>query len=494
MLAKVRLLLLSLLILTISSAVVLRAAPDARALRDAERLWSAGRIAEARRQYLALASEPRVSSLVLVRLATIGLLRGECPEAQAYAAQAIALATLRRDEAAQAHLVAGQCAALHGSPERAAAAWASVDPRSPYYRLADLLRAEQALRAGHVVAAIPLYRAVLDGRGPRSAGLPEPWAQLARFRLALLLASDDPVQAQRLLTTIPLPLPEPTPETRPFLPLASDELAQQSLQLRSILGQPAAQRTQLLGQQLLQLELYRLAIVRFEQIADGSAEALALAGAATAYARWQLGQHSAAATQLQELAGAIPDSPAVATLYATAAIQAGQLDAADAALNAAESRDPLDPALALVRADVLIGRREYARAIAELRRARDIARPEARPRYALALAAQHLQLTYDLCGGGVSAAREATAIAPRDPAAWQALAAALYHCRAYAEAAAAARSGLEYAPSHAALAFFLGAALSAADRQAEARPHLIAASDRAPASEWRTRAEQLLGW
>lgn len=494
MLANARLLLVGLLILTFASVVVLRAAPDASALRDAERLWSAGRIAEARQQYLALATGAQVPPLVPVRLATIGLLRGSCPEAQAYAARAIAQPSLRRDEAAQAHLVAGQCAALRGAPERAEAEWLSIDPRSPYERLVNLLRGEQALRMGHAAQAIPAYRAALEGHRSASATLSEPWTMLARFRLALLLAADAPAEAQGLLVTIPLPLPAPTPETRPFLPLASSDLAQQSLQLRSILNQPAAQRSPLLGQQLLHLELYRLAIVRFEQIPDGSAETLALAGAATAYARWQLGQQAAATAQLQELASVLPDSPAVATLYATAAIQAGQLDAAAAALDAAEARDPLDPALALVRADVLIGRREYARAIGELRRARDIARPEARARYALALANQHLRLTYDLCGGGISAARDATTIAPGDPVAWQGLAAALYHCRAYDQAASAARSGLERVPDHAALSFFLGAALRASGQHDAARPHLIAAIDAAPGSEWRIRAEQLLGW
>jgi tetratricopeptide (TPR) repeat protein len=181
-------------------------------------------------------------------------------------------------------------------------------------------------------------------------------------------------------------------------------------------------------------------------------------------------------------------------LYATAALESGQLDAADAALQIAEARHPLDPALMLVRADLLLAQHEYARAITELRRARDIAQPEQRGRYALALAQQHLRLTYDLCGGGITAAREAVTIAAADPDAWQSLAAALYHCRAYAEAASAARSGLALAPARADLDFFLGAALWAAGQRDEARPFLIAAIDRAPASEWRVRAEQLLGW
>lgn len=487
MIAQRWLLLASLLLLMISSAVVLRAAPQSAELRSAERLWSAGRIAEARRQYLTLAAQDHAPALVLTRLASIELLRSDCPQAQSYAVRALLQPDLRRDEAAQAHLVAGQCAALSGAADRARAEWASVDPRSPYRPLVDILRGEQALRAGEIASALPLYRAA------QSAPLAQPWATLVRFRLALLLAADDPIEAQRLLATIPLPLPTPDSSTRPFLPLSSAALAQQSLQLRAILAQPPAQRPLLLGQQLLSLELYRLAIIRFEQL-PAADPASALASADAAYARWQLGQRAAAATQLAELAAARPDDPAIATLYASTALQSGQPTAAATTLDAAEARHPLDPALALVRADVLIGRHEYRAAVEELRRARDIAQPETRGRYALALAEQHLRLTYDLCGGGISAAREATVIAPTDPAAWQALAAALYHCRAYADAAVAARSGLERDPAQPALGFYLGAALWADDQRAAATPHLIAAIDRAPASEWRVRAERLLGW
>lgn len=488
MIAKVAVLFSGLLLLTISGSLVLRAAPQSAELRSAERLWAAGRIAEARQQYLALSTGETVPALVLVRLASIALLRGTCPDAQAYAGRALLQPDLRRDEAAQLHLVVGQCAALADDSARAERAWNSVDPRSPYRSLADVLRGEHALRSGALVTARSAYESAL------AEPLAEPWLMLVRFRLALLLAAESPSDAARLLTTIPLPPSEPTPETRPFLPLPAAELAQQSLQLRAILAQPDAQRQRLLGQQLLTLGLYRLAIVRLEQISAASTESVALANADAAYARWQLGQQAAATTQLRELAAAAPESPAIATLYATLAIHAGQPDAAAAALDAAEARHPLDPALALVRADLLIARREYARAIVELRRARDIAQPEQRGRYALALAAHHLRLTYDLCGGGITAAREATTIAPADPASWQALAAALYHCRAYDDAAAAARSGLERDPAQPALAFYLGAALWADGQHDAARPHLIAAIDRAPASEWRVRAEELLGW
>ncbi|HEY0733580.1 MAG TPA: hypothetical protein VGD69_01635, partial [Herpetosiphonaceae bacterium] len=133
-------------------------------------------------------------------------------------------------------------------------------------------------------------------------------------------------------------------------------------------------------------------------------------------------------------------------------------------------------------------------AIAERRRARDIARPEVRGRYALALAEQHLSLTYRVCDSGITAANEATAIAAADPQAWQLLASMFYHCRSYNQAADAAQRGLALAPNDPALRFFLGAALWEDRSQDVARPHLIAAADLAPASEWRKRAEQTLGW
>jgi tetratricopeptide (TPR) repeat protein len=467
-------------------ALVLWPDPQLAELRAAERLWHAGRVAEALRRYQSLRSAEDAPALVDTRLAAIELLRGDCSQAQAHAASALRKPT-RRDEAAQAHLIAGQCAALRGDLARSQAEWSSVDPRSPYRLLTNVLAGEDALRAGLRATAIDRYQAAL------AAAPAEPWRSFVRLRLALALALDAPESARELLALLPESLPDPAPETRPLLPLSSLEILRQSRQLAAILAAPGEQHAQLLGQQLLDLDLLRLAILSFEQVPiDEPGRPLAESHAA--YARWRLGQTSAAATQLRELVARYPQEPLIATMYATAAINSGDLDGAAAALDAAETRHPLDPAIALVRSDLLVARREYPQAIAERRRARDIARPEARGRYALALAEQHLSLTFRVCDSGVSAAREATTIAAADPRAWQLLAAMLYHCRSYAEAVEAARQGLKLAPNDPALHFFLGAALwESRDRDA-ARPHLIAAADLAPASEWRKRAEQTLGW
>ncbi|HEY0607747.1 MAG TPA: tetratricopeptide repeat protein [Herpetosiphonaceae bacterium] len=467
-------------------ALVLRPAQQPDELRAAEQLWQAGRVTEALRSYQTLRSSESAPALVDIRLAAITLLRGDCAQAQMYAATALGK-PLRRDEAAQAHLIVGQCAAQRGALDRAQAEWLSVDPQSPYQALVDVLSGEIALRGGLRSSAIDAYTSALAGP------LPEPWRSFARLRLALALAPDAPETALRHLQSIPETLPDPAPETRPLLPLTSGAIVGQARQLAAILAAPPEQQRQLIGQQLLDLNLLRLAIATFEQVpVDAPRDPLAEAHAA--YARWQLGQTSAATTQLRELVAQYPQQPLIATLYATIAINAGNLDEASAVLDAAEARAPLDPAIVLVRSDLLVARRQYPEAIVERRRARDIARPEVRGRYALALAEQHLSLTYRVCDSGITAASEATTIAADDPQAWQLLASMFYHCRSYTQAAEAAQRGLALAPNNPGLRFFLGAALWEDGNQDAARPHLIAAADLAPASEWRKRAEQTLGW
>lgn len=467
-------------------ALVLRPAPQQSELRAAEQLWQAGRVTEALRSYQALRSSPSAPALVDIRLATIMLLRGDCAQAQTYAATALGK-PLRRDEAAQAHLIVGQCATQRGALDRAQAEWLSVDPQSPYHAIVDVLSGETALRGGLRTRAIDDYNTALK------APLVEPWRSFVRLRLALALAPHEHETALKHLRLIPETLRAPEPETRPLLPLTSGEIVRQARQLEAILAAPQEQHRQLIGQQLIDLNLLRLAIATFEEVTiDVPRDPLAEAHAA--YARWQLGQTSAATTQLRELVAQYPQEPLIATLYATIAINAGNLDEASAVLDAAEARNPLDPAIVLVRSDLLVARRQYPEAIVERRRARDIARPEVRGRYALALAEQHLSLTYRVCDSGITAASEATTIAAADPKAWQLLASMNYHCRAYQQAAEAARRGLALAPNNPGLHFFLGAALWEDRDQQAARPHLIAAADLAPASEWRKRAEQTLGW
>ena len=474
----------ALVLIAAVSLLVLRPEPQLTELRAAERLWHAGRTTEALRRYQALQSSPTAFALVDVRLAALFLLRGDCSQAQVHVAAAFAK-PVRRDEAALAHLIAGQCAALRGDPARAQAEWDSVDPRSPYHSLVAVLHGENALRAGQRSTTIERYAPALD------ASLAEPWRSFAHFRLALALALAAPNDALQHLAAIPVALPAPDPATRPLLPLTSPQIVQQSRQLRAILELPRAQHAQLLGQHLLDLNLVHLALATFEQV-PLDAPNRPIAEAHAAYARWQIGQTTAATAQLRELVGRYPQQPLIATLYATVAINAGELDAAAAVLDAAEARHVLDPAIALVRSDLLAARREYAQAIVERRRARDIAQPEARGRYALALAQQHLDLTYRVCDDGITAAREAATIAANDPRAWQMLAAMLYHCRSYAQAAEAAQQGLQRAPNDPALHFFLGAAQWENHAKESGRAHLLTAADLAPAGEWRRRAEQML--
>jgi tetratricopeptide (TPR) repeat protein len=475
----------ALVLIVAVSLLVLRPEPQLSELRATERLWHDRRTTEALRRYQSLQSSPIAPALVDVRLAALFLLRGDCSQAQISVAAALRK-PVRRDEAAQAHLIAGQCAALRGDLVRAQAEWASVDPRSPYHPLAAVLHGEYALRAGQRSTAIERYTTAL------TATLDEPWRGFVHFRLALALALSAPDDALQHLAAIPASLPDPDPATRPLLPLAAAQIAQQSRQLHAILELPPTQHAQLLGQHLLDLNLIQLALAAFEQV-PLDAPNRPIAEAHAAYARWQLGQTNAAAAQLRELVTRYPQEPLIATLYATVAIDAAELDAAAAALDAAEARNVLDPAIALVRSDLLAARREYPQAIMERRRARDIARPEVRGRYALALAQQHLDLTYKVCDDGITAAREATTIAANDPRAWHLLSAMLYHCRSYIESAEAAQQGLQRAPNDPALHFFLGAAQWEVRARESGRLHLLAAADFAPAGEWRSRAEQVLG-
>lgn len=475
-----------LILLMVAAFLILRPEPGAAALRDADRLWQAGRFAEARQRYLLLQKQPATSGIVHVRLAQSALLRGECAEALLHAATALQR-PLRRDEAALVHLVAGQCASLARDTGRAEAAWASVDPRSSLRPLADVLRGEAAVAAGRPTEAATRYSTALQQTPP------EPWQSLARLRIAQTEALEQPDAALSSLQTIGTALPSPTADMRPFAPLSSAQIVADARQLEAILRQRDPARMQLLGQYLLDRGLNRLAINAFERMPSAAPESV-IATAYAAYARWQLGETAIATAQLRELATANPAVPVVATLYATVALRTNDLEAANRALDAAEARNPLDPAIALVRSDVFAARREYVRALAERRRARDLARADARGRYALALAQAYFDTTRDLCRAGQTAAQEATAIAPNDPAAWQTLAEARYHCRAYDQAADAAQRGLQIVPDSAALEFFLGASLWERGRREAARSHLLRAADLAPQSEWRTRAETLLGW
>lgn len=489
-LSKVTLLLLGLLLSALSSNLVLRPEPATMALREAEYLWQVGRSSEARRQFMQLLAHTQLAS-VPVRLAQISLLRGECDSAQRYAAQALRGAgtpagALRRDEAAHAHLVAGQCAALAGNRRYAEAEWAAVDPRSSLHPLANLLRGEDALRVADVQAAAQYGLKALEST------LGEPARSFAHLRVALALAGDAPAAAEQHVAAIPAALPAAAADIRAYMTLSSEEIVRHARQLEAILGSEPAVRGQLLGQQLLALDLHHLAIARFEGVPP-DAPRVVLARAHAAVTRWELGQKDTAVEQLRELVEYAPHNPAVATMFATVALYRGQLDAASAALDVAEGWNPLDPAIMVVRSDVLVARHDFPGAVAERRRAFEVARPAFRGRYARALAELHLRLTYQLCEAGADAARTATLLEPSAVESWRLLGSIVYHCRDFAGAADAARRGLQVAPNDAELEFWLGAALWESGQRRGGTVHLRNAADFAPSSEWRRRAEEILG-
>jgi tetratricopeptide (TPR) repeat protein len=449
----------------------------------ADRLWREGRATEAFHLFTQFDSKA-LSPTAQLRLAGLALERGACGQAELLSAKALQRSPAP-DDAALAHLTRGACAARRNQFQRADLEWHAIPAPSPYHTLALVLRGEAALQRGDQAAALADFRTALH------QPLPQPWTAFVHLRMALLLSRTDPGMAWWHVTSIPTTMPAPDPTSRPFLPLHPSEIASQARSLEAILVAPAEQQPQLLGQHLLEMELYRLALEHFELV-DLNKPDGPRAHAYAAYSRYLLGQHDAAIAALRELAARRPHEPAVATMYALLVLTTGDVDAATQALDLAETQQPLDPAFALVRSDVLAAEHRYAEAIGERRRARDIAPPAQHGRYALALAQQHLALTYDLCRDGVAAAQEATTLSPHNSDAWHTLAAAYFHCGSYNEGLTAARQGLKHAPDDPALLFFLGAALWEHGDPDVGRSLLLRAADRAPGSQWRARAEQTL--
>jgi len=85
----------------------------------------------------------------------------------------------------------------------------------------------------------------------------------------------------------------------------------------------------------------------------------------------------------------------------------------------------------------------------------------------------------------------AAAALPANSAAWTALAAHQYYCGHPTEAAGSARRAAD-SGGGADSDYYLGVALAALGQHDDARSALIRASDLAPASTWRERAEKAL--
>jgi tetratricopeptide (TPR) repeat protein len=118
--------------------------------------------------------------------------------------------------------------------------------------------------------------------------------------------------------------------------------------------------------------------------------------------------------------------------------------------------------------------------------------PAARRGYYALLGAQfHLTTTYDMCVSGMPLAEAAVQALPTSSAALTSLAAYQYYCGqprlALASAQRAADSG-----GGAESTYYLGVALAALGQPERARSELIHATDLAPASIWRERAETAL--
>ncbi len=474
--------LLALLFISIGSAALAPHFIASSPLRDADQAWRDGRALEAWQLYTQLAQNQGLPPHAQLRLAGLALERGACGDAELLAAQALTHA-IARDDAALAHLIRAQCAVKREAWNTATAAWIALDAQSPLRAVAHVLQGEHALGSGDTYPAVKHFERAL-----RHA-LPAPWTAFAQLRLAQM--SVDRTAAQQHLQFIPTTLPTPDPSTRPLLPLPPSTIVAQAAHLRAVVAAPSAEHDQLRGQHLLNAALWQLAIAHFDHLAQFHPDD-PRPRAYGAYARYQMGERRAATDALRVLHRRFPSDPLVATLRATLALHAGEPATAAAIVDRAAKKQPLDPALALVRSDVLVAQRRYADALAERRRARDIAPAAQRGRYALALAQHHLDLAYNLCGYGVTAAQEVTALAPTNRQAWQIMAAVHYHCGRYTDAIAAAQQGLVHAPDEPALHFFLGSALWEAKQHDDARHHLIRAADLAPNSLWRERAEDIL--
>jgi len=474
--------LLALLAVALGGAALVPRLVAATPLRIADQLWRDERATEAWALYTDLHEADALPPYAQLRLAGLALERGACGDAELLAVPMLQQPAAA-DDAALAHLIRAECALKRNAPQRAGAEWNAIAGSPTGFALAQVVQGEHALRSGDLPAATKHLETAL--RNP----LPPPWTAFAHLRLAQ--ASSDPAAAAHHVAAIPATLPAADPATRPLLPLRLHELAAQAASLRAVLAAPAADQDQLRGQVLLDAGLWQLAAAHWDRLAQHDGDD-PRAPAYAAYARYQLGERRNATLALRALGQRFPGDPFIATLRATFVLGTGDANTARIFIERAEAEHGRDPALALVRSDILAAQRRYADALAERRRARDIAPPAQRARYALALAQQHVDLAYNLCDEGIAAAQDATTLAPNDAQAWHTLAAAQRHCRRYADALTAAQQGLTLAPDDPALHFYAGAALWETDQRDQGRVYLLRAADLAPASTWRERAEDIL--
>ncbi|RRR74632.1 MAG: hypothetical protein EI684_06610 [Candidatus Viridilinea halotolerans] len=475
---------LLLALITVGGAVWWLAQPDPRdALRNADRLFLAGRYHEALFAYAPLVADLPAAQM---RLGMVYTLRGE----RSLAEEALRNAMRRGLATGDYHLALlylGQALAADGRYELAMQTWHLLeDCRSTeacvYRAPGRVLAADAAWRAGEIARAEAGWRAALD------AALPNAWAHYAQARLALLLAADRPAAALTLLAT-----PVQTGgSTQPFTAALLPAEGQAPAQLAAILAAPSDERHQLLGQLYLAEGRYDLAEGQFAQIAPDSPHAHA-ALVYAAYANWRADGSDAGRARLEALVAASPQDAQARMLLALVYLSAADADAAYAQLETVEhlAGEPADREIAW--ASWHSARREYDQASLAYDRALVTAKAERLGDYALLAARFHLATNYELCRIGWSMAELAARERPTNAETLTIVAAHRYRCGAFADAAEAARAAQRNGAG-AEAAYYEGQALAALGETAQAYQALIRAADVAPASLWRQRAEEALGY
>ncbi len=476
-------LLFAVVLLVLAAQLVFR--PDPRDnMRAADSLFIGGHYYAALQRYSSLAAQNTSAELAL-RLGIVRTLRGEYALAERLLRQAIQ-SGLSGPTHRLALLYLGHVLVARGQDVGGIQIWALLDSCAPppegcaYSGPQRILRAELSLRREEYASAEADYRAA------RGAALPADWNRLVAYRLALLQSARDPDAALDLLAA---PLPTSAahdPWLQPLLPTLSSD----ATQLQAVLNAEPETRPQLLGQLLLDQNLYRLAEAQFTQITPDNPNALA-AAAYAAYTRWRAGDQRRGLERLEELVAAHQDEPWARTLLALAYLSTNDTAAAEDQLATIRTLAPSDPDTHLAWANWYVAQGDYVNANIEYQQALAQVPPADRGRYALLIARFHLNSTYEQCELGLPAAEMAARALPSSADAWTILAAHRYHCGNVEGAVAAARTALDQAPG-AAAAFYLGAALVAEGEWEDARTSLVRAADLAPASIWRERAEATL--
>jgi len=458
-----------------------------------DRLFARGHYYAALHEYSEMAQQAETGP-VLLRLGIVHTLRGEFPDAEARLWYA-----LSRDLEPEAHelaaLYVGHVLASRGQLAEGRAAWreesdcTAAAPDCPYAGPRHIREAEWLLGTGDYAAARAGYQAAL------ALPLPPDWYALARYRLALLQAAEQPALAQATLAAAPTAYsPPPEPLLRPLLPPEPADLDAASARLATVLRAEMPERARLLGQIYREAGLADLALAQFEQAQPRADDALAVAMQA-AQARFALGEQDASMRQVRRLTARYPADPRAATLLAMLQIASSDTITATAALA------PTLRALPQGRAETHLAwaawhlrQSDYLAASAAYQEALALAPLAEQGRYALLVADFHLSTAFEVCRGGLPAAEDAVEALPDSPDAWTALAAHRYQCGDFAGAVGAAQRALTLTEEPRADAtYYLGAAHARLGAWEEARPLLIRAADLAPASVWRQRAELLLG-